>query len=59
MAKTKKFKSNVVGVIYVPGHSSYAVKADEAIETDDPAAIAAFEANPNLTEVKDSPKRKS
>lgn len=59
-SKTKKFESNAEGpiTVYVPGHSSYEFVPGETrtVETDDPAVIAAFKANPDLSEVKGSKK---
>lgn len=53
-SKTKTFKSDHDGpiTVYVPGHSSYQLAPGEKIQTEDPAVIAAFEANDDLSEVK-------
>lgn len=56
MAKAKKFESTADGpiTVYVPGHSQHTFIPGETrtVETDDPAVIAAFEANPDLKQVK-------
>jgi hypothetical protein len=55
-SKSKTFESQADGpiTVYVPGHSSYQFEPGKVrtVETDDPAVIAAFEANPDLKQVK-------
>lgn len=55
-SKSKTFQSDHDGpiTVYVPGHSSYQFEPGKVrtVETDDPAVIAAFQANPDLSEVK-------
>ena len=54
--KSKRFESTADGpvTVYVPGHSKHEFVPGETrtVETDDPAVIAAFTANPDLKEVK-------
>lgn len=55
-SKTKKFQYDGDGAatVYVPGHSSYQFEPGKTrtVETDDPAVIAAFKDNPDISEVK-------
>lgn len=55
-SKSKTFKSDAEGpiTVYVPGHSVWQFVPGETrtVETDDPAVIAAFAANPDLSEAK-------
>lgn len=63
MAKqqTKKFQSNADGPVSVsvPGHGVFHFVPGErrSLETDDADLIAAFTANPDLVEVRDSKKK--
>ena len=38
--------------VSVPGHSVHQFAPGDSVETDDPAVVAAFEANPDLSQVK-------
>lgn len=59
MAKTKKFESNADGdiAVAIPAAAktiNFSPGSVRTYETDDPAEIAALEANPDVSEVKDS-----
>ncbi len=54
MAKSRKYESTAEGpiTVSVPGHSVHQFAPGDSVETDDPAVVAAFDANPDLSQVK-------